>query len=264
MSKGDLYFSIDDTLLDEKIGLDNVSLPILKDLIEQFSAFIKGDNSVNLNEVKIEIKPGSVALVAEHSPLTESAVADYRTFKQSGDLSHISPIRAKVIASLQEKARKNPDRLYTISDETTKTSIKSNSVEISSETDFRVVHKDQWIDTETYLHGRVYDMGGKSKSNVHLTLSNGTSIKLGAEESLLADDSENRLYKDQLVRIKAQRNLRTKELRNERLVNFEYYEPSFDEIEFNNQVAKTKQAWQDVPDIVSWVEELRGNHAQAA
>ncbi|QWQ32233.1 hypothetical protein KOY48_05310 [Candidatus Minimicrobia naudis] len=93
-------------------------------------------------------------------------------------------------------------------------------------------------------------------------LSNGTNIKLDTNEDILADDNKNRLYKEQLVRVKAQRNLRTKELRNERLVSFEYYEPHFNEDEFIKQVARTKLAWKDIPDIVSWVEEVRGNHAK--
>lgn len=263
MSKGDLYFSIDDELLDEKIGLDNVSLPILKEFIEQVSSFIKGGESVDLNSVKVAVKSGSVAIVAEASPLIETAVAEYRIVKQSGNLDNISPVRAKVIADLQEKVRKNPDRLYIISDDSNIATISDDSVKITSSSDYRITAQDQWVDTEAYLYGKVYDMGGKSRSNVHLTLSNGNSIKLSADESALAEDSENRLYKDQLVRIKAQRNLRTKQLRNERLVAFEHYEPHFDEAEFSKLAAKTRQAWRDVPNIVSWVEEIRGNHAQA-
>ena len=262
MSKGGLYFSIDDKLMDEKISLNNVSLPILKDFIEQVSIFIRGNESVDLNGVKIAIKPGSVAIVVEETPLIKTAISEYRIIKSSGDLGKISPVRAKVIANLQEKVRKNPSRLYTISDNIESAFIDQNSIKISLDSSYKIVHADQWVDTEAYLYGRVFNMGGKSKSNVHITLSNGTNIKLDTNEDILADDNKNRLYKEQLVRVKAQRNLRTKELRNERLVSFEYYEPHFNEDEFIKQVARTKLAWKDIPDIVSWVEEVRGNHAK--
>lgn len=260
MSQGDLYFSIDDELLDEKLGLDNVSLPILKEFIDQVSSFIKGGESIDLNSVKIQVKPGSFAIVAPASPLIQTAVSEYRMVQQGGSLDNISPVRAKVIADLQEKARKNPNRLYVISDDSNKKTMGNDYIRISADTDYTFTIDDQWIDTEAYVYGKVYDMGGKSKSNVHLTLSNGNSIKLGADESVLAEDSENRLYKDQLVHIKAQRNMRTKQLRNEQLVSFEHYEPHFNEDDFSRLVAKTKKAWSDVPDIVRWVEEIRGNN----
>ncbi|QWQ31387.1 hypothetical protein KOY49_04520 [Candidatus Minimicrobia vallesae] len=89
MSKGGLYFSIDDKLMDEKISLNNVSLPILKDFIEQVSIFIRGNESVDLNGVKIAIKPGSVAIVVEETPLIKTAISEYRIIKSSGDLGKI-------------------------------------------------------------------------------------------------------------------------------------------------------------------------------
>jgi len=104
-------------------------------------------------------------------------------------------------------------------------------------------------------------MGGKHKPNVHIALENGDSLTLDAKAEFLADDSENRLYKDQLVRIKAEQNLRTKELRKEAIVSFEKYAPHFDESEFEALSVKVKSAWADVPDIVAWVEEVRGNNA---
>ncbi|QWQ32232.1 hypothetical protein KOY48_05305 [Candidatus Minimicrobia naudis] len=74
MSKGGLYFSIDDKLMDEKISLNNVSLPILKISLNKYLAFIRGNELVDLNGVKIVIKPGSVAIVVEETPLIKTAI----------------------------------------------------------------------------------------------------------------------------------------------------------------------------------------------
>ena len=60
-------------------------------------------------------------------------------------------------------------------------------------------------------------------------------------------------HQDQQIRIKAEQNLRTKELRNESLISFEKYELHFDEDEFQVLCEKAGPAWVDVPVIVAWV-----------
>ncbi|MCL1839396.1 hypothetical protein FWF89_00100 [Candidatus Saccharibacteria bacterium] len=261
MENNELYFSLEDELLDEQVGLDNLSLPILKEFVEQVATFIKGGDRIDLNQVKIAIKPGSVVIAAQNSPYIAPAVAEYRTIKQNGSLAGISPIRAKVIADLQEKVSKNPNRSYMISDNKDATSIQSSSITVSNASDYKMMDEDQWIETEAYLYGRVNSLGGKSKSNIHIELENGNTIILDTDTETLEQDTENRVYKNQLVRVKAERNLQTKELRNERLVSFENYHPHHDEDEFQAIVARTRKAWADVPDVVAWVNDLRGSYA---
>ena len=261
IDKRELYFSVKDTVQDAQIDLSNLSLPIISELIEAVAKFIKGTSSIDLSEVKVAIKAGSVAIVVPSSPSIAPAIADYDEIKASGNLDKIDSIRARIITDLQEKAKKNPNRTYTISDTSDITKIDLQSIVISNESDYRTTIEDQWVKTETYVYGRIYDIGGKIKPNVHITLENGDTVRLDADAEFLAGDSENRLYKYQLVRIKAEQNLRTKKLRNEKVVSFDKYAPRFDESEFQALSAKVKSSWAGVPDIVAWVEEARGNHA---
>ena len=262
INKRTLYFSINDTIQDAQISLGNLSLPIISELAEAVTKFIKGSSTVDLSSVRVSIKESSFAIAVEPSPIVAPAIADYDAIKKSGNLNNIDIVRAKIIADFQDKAKKNPDRSYTISDNSDMTKASSGIIIINNESDYRTPIEDQWVQTETYIYGVVYDMGGKNKSNVHLTLQNGDSIKIDAETASLAEDKENRLYKDQLVRIKAEQNLRTKKLRNESLVSFEKYKPHFDENEFKAVSEKVKSSWADVPDITVWVESIRGNRAQ--
>jgi len=259
----ELYFSIKDKMQDEQISLENLSLPILSEFTEAVIKFLKGSAHLDLSEVKVAIEAGSLAIAVPYSPIIAPAVADFDRIVLFGNLDEIDSSRAKVIAELQDKTRRNPNRTYTISNTSDRSKVNGKRIEISSDSDYRTTIEDQWVQTETYVYGEVYDMGGKTKPNVHITLENGSTIKLDADAKLLADDSENRLYKEQLVRVKAEQNLRTKEYRKESLVSFEKYAPRFDEVEYQALSAKVKSAWAEVPDIVSWVEEARSNYAKS-
>jgi len=50
-------------------------------------------------------------------------------------------------------------------------------------------------------------------------------------------------------------------LRNYKLLEFDAYQPSYDEAEVNLMVERGTKAWADVPDATAWLETLRGNHA---
>lgn len=263
MSDKELYFSVDDTVQGDQLSLNNLSLPIITELVESVTKFIKGSSNVDLNDVKVLVKTGSFAIAVAPSPVIEPAIADYYTMKTTHSLEGIDPKRARIITDWQERVMKNPDRSYLIAVDSDMTSQSLDKIIINKDSDYRIAVEDQWVQTETYLYGRVFDMGGKSKPNVHLALEAGNAITLDAEEELLADDAENHLYKNRLVRIRAEQNLRTKELRKEALVSFEKYDPRFDDNEFQALSEKVKSLWADVPDIVAWVEDARGNYAQA-
>jgi hypothetical protein len=259
----ELYFSIDDRVQGDQLSLNNLSLPIIAELVESVTKFIKGSSTIDLSDVKVLVKDGSLAIAVPLSRTIEPVMADFDLLKNTHRLEDIDPKRAKVIADWQERVRKNPSRSYSIADDSDAASHSVDKIIINKDSDYRMAVEDQWVQTETYLYGKVFDMGGKNKPNVHLAFETGGTVTLDAEEELLADDADNHLYKNRLVRIKAEQNLRTNELRKESLVSFEKYAPRFDDNEFLALSAKVKSLWADVPDIVAWVEDVRGNYAQA-
>jgi hypothetical protein len=121
--------------------------------------------------------------------------------------------------------------------------------------------EDMWVHIEKYLYGKVVDIGGKTRPNVHLELENGTLLTIAATQSDLEQGEQNRLYRPALLHITAEENLITGKLRNYKLLEFDAYQPSYDEAEFNLMVKRGTKAWADVPDATEWLETLRGNHA---
>ncbi|PIS09089.1 hypothetical protein COT75_03195 [Candidatus Beckwithbacteria bacterium CG10_big_fil_rev_8_21_14_0_10_34_10] len=255
-----LSFAIKDSVLGADLSPSNFTLPLLSEFIEQVTTFIRGKGRPDLGQIKTRIERGSLTVVVENKEeLLDDAVRDYTLLQQNKDLEDVTdPIRAEIIGQWQLSAKSKHGRTYEIFTEKIPTQDVLRLI-ISDKTNYELKKK-AWVDVELYLYGKVYDLGGKNKPNVHIELENGKTIKIGAHILTLKKDNENRLYKTQLVRIKAKQNVSTHKLKDERLISFEHYNPVFDEDEFERIAKKANIAWKSVKSATDWVESLRGNN----
>lgn len=250
-----LRLSINDRIDNNEVSPSHVSLALLGEFQKDVSEFIKGsNNNIDSSKIIISIESGSLAFLATGLLTAASLWSDLETLKNTNLLSSIDPKRANVIEKWQASAQKNPHRHYSVSD-------KSNMLffTINSDSNF---HKseDIWVKVEKYLYGTITNMGGKNKANIHIDLENGEILPpISTTQNLLAQGEQNRLYRNSLVHISAEENLRTGKLRNLTLLSFEDHNPVYDENEFNLMVEKGTKAWSGVP--LSWLEDLRGNNA---
>ncbi len=253
-----MSFHIRGNLFEDRISPSNVSLPILKDFIEQVELFIKGKNRPNLAEIKTSIEDSSFAVtVYDNDEILNSAISDYIKVKESNSIDDIDSFRAEVIEKWQKQAKEAGGLIFEMN-----LSVGENVISklIINQTTEIKRKKSIWVDVELYLYGRVFDMGGKNNPNVHIELENGNTIKINSKASILAEVKENKLYKNQLLRIKAKQNYHTREIREERLVSFEMYSPHFDPEEFEEISQRSTEFWESVSNPSKWVEEQRGNY----
>ncbi len=253
-----ITFTIKDIVLGSNLDSTNFTLPVLAEFIDQVSAFLRGSGRQDLRDIKSSMISGSLFVTAEdQTGILEDAFADYELLQKNEYINVLDPMRADIVDQWQTSAKQNKSRVYEIfmGDKKKKTS----TFLISSKTNY-VPKKETWVEVNLYLYGTVYDLGGKNKANVHVELENGKSVKIDTNTSMLARDKNNRLYKKQLVRIKAKRNIDTHELKDEHLLSFEYYNPEFDKDDFDRISKKAKVAWKSVENATEWVEKLRGNH----
>lgn len=249
-------FSVKDNLLNEEVTPDNISLPLLSDFVQQVAAFLRGSSRIDLGEIKTRIIEGSFAVaVYDETGLLDEAYEDYTKIKSQGSLDDVNPARASVLLEWQRAAVANSDRSYSLGYELDGSGL--DQLFIDSSSDYRIA-EETWVLSELYVYGRVFDMGGKNSTNVHIELENGNTLKASTKPEVLRTDSENRLYKKQLVRIVAEQNIDTLETRKEKLISFETYNPVYDETQFESISRRIKAAWSSVEDINSWVENVRG------
>lgn len=139
--------------------------------------------------------------------MLDEAFSDYERAFKYGSVSTLDPVRANVIETWQQQAKSNPDRVYELIRGAFETTGEVDKIVIDEDSDFKQA-KELWIPVEKYVYGRIYDLGGKKSANVHLELIGHGTLTIGAEVAKLTEDKTNRLYQNQLVRIKQNRTVK--------------------------------------------------------
>lgn len=249
-----LRFSLNDRINDVEVGPAHVPLALLGEFQRDVSDFLRGSGKeIDPAEVPVSIEPGSLVIAAGGLLAATSLWADVTQLQNPAALGLIDPKRATVVERWQAAARKNPLRSYRVADKDGQWAVR-----VSAESDFRNQIEAIWVAVEKYVEGTVVDWGGANKANVHIRVQGGKVLTIAASQQLLADEERNRLYRPALLRVSAEENLKTGDMRNLNLLAFEADRPGWNETAFNKLVEKGTQAWADVPD--NWLEELRSGN----
>jgi hypothetical protein len=258
MDKGNplIEFVLKDRVGGVEISPDTINLPDFNEFNQQVQAFITGSEHLELDAVRVGVSKGSYKLTAILTLLVASALeSDLKALERPDSLGEIDPKRADVIAKWQSRTKNSPDRKIEIRP----LGIKAKPIALNAMTDYRIGQIVPWVRVEKYLFGTVTNMGGAQKANVHIRL-DGTDqvVIVGTNQDYLKEQERNRLYKKVLVRVQADQNHRTGELRALRLISFEDYEPKLDEKAMDRFAEEGRKAWKDVASAGKWVRQLRG------
>lgn len=250
----ELRFSISDRIEGAEIGPARVPLALLGQFQAEVADFLKGSSrDVDPRQVFVAIEKGSLTLAASNLSAASSLWRDLNLLEHGDALDEIDPKRATIVEGWQSAARQFPQRDYSIGK-----SARKSIVRVNAQTNYRKISEDVWVTVEKFFHGKIVDMGGKNKANVHLELENGALLTITSGQDLIAREERNRIYQPALLHIAAEENLRTGALRELKLLSFEQYEPEYDESAFKHMVERGTRAWADVADAAEWVDELRG------
>ncbi|MGJ7511135.1 hypothetical protein [Variovorax sp. GT1P44] len=245
-------------LVDRSAGFeatpDRVKLSTLANFAADVEAFLRGEaREVDPGQLDVSVVAGSIAIQTAPIPSAPILFADLSALLSSELLDTVDRRRREVIERWQKVARGAGDIAFRIT-----APFLPKPVVVSLESDYRADDADQWVQVERYVRGEIQDLGGVTKANAHIRLPDGSSLKVSTDRDLLRNDKVNRLYKMAMLRVRAQYNVLTRELRDARLVEFVEYAPSIDEEELARLTKRGAQAWKDIPDATSWVDELRG------
>ncbi len=233
---------------------ERVRLSALATFTQEVADFLRGQaRELDPAAVEVAVKSGSVQIVTQPLAVAPTLFRDIQSLLDSELLDSLDGKRRKVIERWQKLARSTRGWSYRIS-----TPSPTRPIFIDADTDFRADDADQWVQVERYVRGEIQDLGGATKANAHVRLPDGSTLWVGTDRDVLRDDTVNRLYKPAMLRIRAQYNVLTRELRDAQLIEFVQYEPHFDATELERLNRRGTQAWKDVLDASTWVDELRG------
>ena len=215
-----------------------------------------GDEKAVLRDVKVQIEDGSYLLrVLIPAGVLTSLLSDTARVAQSQSLTNIDPVRARVVARWQERAKGEQSLLYTV--RSPKGAFAP--LVISKETSLRREQPVPWIEVERYLVGEIKDWGGMQSPNIHLRmLDTSDTLIVDAKPDQIRDQRENLVYHKAIVRVSAKQNPKTGELKDYRLIELRAYQPEVDETQLQALFERGAKAWAGVPEGGLWVEEQRG------
>lgn len=233
---------------------DRVRLADLVRFTEDVQVLLRGDTrEVDTQNLDVAIKQGSLAIETEaiHAPKLFSDLQLLGSVQIMDQ--RIDGKRRDIIQKWQKLTASFKSMHFRIS-----AYFLAAPIVISSESDFRNNDADQWVQVERYIRGEIEDLGGSVKPNAHVRLSDGTTLTVATDKSVLREDTLNRLYKTEMLRVRADYNVLTRELRNARLISFVEYSNKIDEADFKRMTQRGREAWKDVENATAWVDELRG------
>jgi len=251
-----LSFSLHDEVGERPLTPENVDLLTLHQFMGEVITLVQGDSSrAEIGQPTVSIKEGSVKLVSLVPVIVAASLHhDLKGLALSGDLDAIAAKRAEVIESWQSRAAKEGskrryDLLAVMEGQA------PARLEVTRESQYRHKQQDFWVVAEKYLTGRVVDLGGKTKPNVHLVLASGDSVKIEATETQL--EGADYLYKEMTLNISVKEHIRTGEIRQARLIDVVKPLREVDEDKLRALWRKGKEAWTGISSPTEWVEQLR-------
>lgn len=248
MDRKPLRLIVEDEIDGKPISLDCVPLSLLREFAKEAEQFLRGSEAESADdEIVVKVETGSLA-VEEIHPSQDSAYRDVVLLEASNDVANIDQVRASIVLKWQRKAQAKSTRRYGITDGVSVVWVNHNTSYFASD-------HSMWLPVTRKIVGEIQDMGGARKANIHIATRNGILV-VAADQKILAEEKDNRLYKKVLISIAAEENTATGELRHPRLIRFESYAPSSQSESMERMKSVGSDVWKDV-DAVDWVRRNR-------
>lgn len=248
-------------LIDHSAGFEaspeRVRLADLAEFSADVATFLKGDGKdVDPKTLEVAVRKGSLAIETMPLPSAPQLFTDLRALLITELLDGLDTKRREVMERWQKTARQTRQVAYRIS-----APFLDRPIMVNAESDYHSDDADQWVRVERYIRGEIQDLGGATRANAHVKLPDGSTLKVTTDKDVLRDDTVNRLYKLAMLRVKAEYNVLTRVLRNAQLVEFVEHSSRIDEESLLRMTRRGANAWKDVGDATTWVDELRGGKA---
>lgn len=239
----------------QPLSPDNFDVREIKQLLEDTENLLFPHNKKDRPTLTYQILDGSVRNIFKTSiQYIISFNAVLGGINQANTIDFLDIPTAKAFESFQEIAIQR-DYVFSIFTSLPNT----NEVMVSRDTTFSR-SLDVWLDTEFYFYGKVTDMGGKEKANIHLSTDEFGNIKIDTPMDYLESLEANYLYKTVGVRATGKQNSQTGEIDRTSLKWLEIvdYSARFEREYLNNLRQKAKKNWLTTIDADDWLRQLRG------
>lgn len=239
-----------------EISPQHVPFGLMTKFHEEVAQLVLGSNQGSLADTLVEIRRGSYALVLPPpASVRESFERDMALLDQTEATAYPDPKRLAVLQAWQRRATMETGLTYLVRPKTPRALFREFLID--ARTTLRRPAPERWVNVELMVLGEVREAGGE-KANIHIRIRDSEQTLIVAVNPDQLRDEPYPLFREKLLRVAAEQNVRTKELRKPRLIEFVRHNPQFDERAFELMTEAGAKAWADVPDAAGWVRETRG------
>ncbi len=165
IERGFIEVKIEGSVNGRKLNPEDIDISDIQELLSDMETFIylEATDKKNRELVSYRIEDGSVKhklILAVTRVMSFSVLIN--EIENSKSLNFLEPKRAAVIERFQKKAK---DNSYTIT--FTNSYNNTSKLTISNQTNF-VRDIPEFIETEVYLYGEIYEEGGLNDPNIHI------------------------------------------------------------------------------------------------
>ena len=251
---GNIDFIVRGKLGDLDISPSNISMSLLNSFSKDITDLINSIQEVKKEEVIVSIEEGSFKLKTVMILAAINIInAEIKTLYQTNDLNSIDEKRGLIYEKWISTAKEN-NLEFEIKP------LDEESLIINKNSAFSKIDNSIWVESELYLYGIITDLGGNQRPNIHLKLENGKNVVIDCTKEDIAIETENRVYHSASVRVTAKQNLHTGDFKEIKFLEFNNYNPVFDEKILLETIEKGTNAWSDVENHIDWVRNLRTNN----
>ena len=240
-----------------ELSPDNYDIREIREVLEQAENLLVINDKKERPLISYQLQEGSVRHIFKTSIqyiIGFNAIIGQISKNQSVDFLDLST--AKAFEAFQDIAVKKNYSLEI------KTSVKeTNAVKIDKTTRF-YRSESIWADAEFYFYGKITNMGGKEKSNIHILTEDLGSVTIQTDKEYLEHLESNPLYKPFGIRAIGKQNSETGEIDKSNLKFIELidYHPKYNEDYLKNLRKKAKKSWIGKINANNWLKDLRGGY----
>lgn len=250
-----ILISINGKTVEGKLNPKDIDIAETKELLNDVETLLFPSKSEKDERPKVsyEVKEGSVKnfffIPAAKTIMFTALMSEVG---KQGNIDLLDNKQAAVIDKWQRKAY-STGRIYSIA---SSVSTDEAFVTITKESQF-IAPQTEWINTNLYLYGKIFEEGGLNKVNLHILTDRYGKLVVDATEEQLTTGA-NKLFQVYGVWVKGKQNLQTGILKDLSLLDFLTYETEYDDIALNKLIDKASKNWKKVKDKEDWLINIRG------
>ena len=200
----------------------------------------------NRATISYEVKEGSVKHIFKTSLVAILSLSS--NLENPNNFKNLEKKQKEAINFFQKWSKNNNKKIDIFNNNNNKI------LEITPTTEYKL--EENYFQTILYVYGKIIELGGKNKSNIHLDTDKYGILIIDTPEKEIKNFSKNMVYEEVGIEIFVQKDLKTKKIRSPKFIKMLNYNSNFDISDLKNHIDKVSDKLKGI-NIEEKIKEIR-------